>query len=88
MLWYGGLRGTVLTPIRSNGVWIGALVVDVLKAQRTWDFMVLEACRSLAAAIGGRLALSKLGDHLTSDERDPVHDMQRLNILSNRGAPS
>ena len=83
MLWYGGLRGTVLTPIRSNGQWIGALVVDVLKAQRTWDFLVLEACRSLAAAIGGRLALAKLGDHLTSDERDPIHDMHRLNVLSN-----
>jgi diguanylate cyclase (GGDEF)-like protein len=83
MLWYGGLRGTVLTPIRSNGVWIGALVVDVLKAQRVWDFLVLEACRSLAAAIGGRLALAKLGDHLTSDERDPIHDMQHLNVLAN-----
>lgn len=85
MLWYGGLRGTVLTPIRSNGVWIGALVIDVLKGQRVWDFLILEACRSLAAAIGGRLALAKLGDHLTSDDRDPIHDMQRLNVLSNVG---
>ncbi len=83
MLWYGGLRGTVLTPIRSNGVWIGALIVDVLKAQRIWDFMVLDACRSLALAIGARLALSKLGDHLVTDERDPVHDMQRLNVIAN-----
>lgn len=36
-----------------------------------------------AAAIGGRLALARLGDHLTSDERDPIHDMQRLNVLLN-----
>lgn len=83
MLWYGGLRGTVLTPIRSNGVWIGALVVDVLKQQRIWDFLVLDACRSLALAIGARLALSKLGDHLVSDDRDPIHDMQRLNVMAN-----
>jgi len=58
MLWYGGLRGTVLTPIRSNGIWIGALIVDVLKQQRIWDFLVLDACRSLALAIGARLAKS------------------------------
>jgi diguanylate cyclase (GGDEF)-like protein len=83
MLWYGGLRGTVLTPIRSNGVWVGALVVDVLKQQRIWDFLVLDACRSLAGAIGARLALSKLGDHLVSDDRDPVHDLQRLNVMAN-----
>ena len=83
MLWYGALRGTVLTPIRSNGAWIGALVVDVLRGQRVWDFLVLDACRSLAAAIGARIALAKLGDHLVSDERDPVHDMQRLNVLAN-----
>jgi diguanylate cyclase (GGDEF)-like protein len=83
MLWYGGLRGTVLTPIRSGGSWVGALVVDVLRAQRTWDFLVLEACRTLAGAIGARLALAKLGDHLVSDERDPVFDMQRLNVLAN-----
>lgn len=83
MLWYGGLRGTVLTPIRSNGVWIGALIVDVLKQQRIWDFGVLDACRSLALAIGARLALTKLGDHLVSDERDPVHDLQRLNVIAN-----
>ncbi len=83
MLWYGGLRGTVLTPIRSSGVWVGALIVDVLRQQRTWDFLVLDACRSLAAAVGARLALAKLGDHLVSDERDPVHDMQRLNVMAN-----
>jgi diguanylate cyclase (GGDEF)-like protein len=83
MLWYGGLRGTVLTPIRSNGVWVGALIIDVLKQQRIWDFLVLDACRSLAGAIGARLALSKLGDHLVTDERDPIHDMQRLNVIAN-----
>ena len=83
MLWYGGLRGTVLTPIRSGGVWIGALLVDVLKQQRVWDFLVLDACRMLAAAIGARIALAKLGDHLVSDERDPIHDMQRLNVMAN-----
>ena len=83
MLWYGGLRGTVLTPIRSNGVYIGALVLDVLRAPRTWDFSVLDACKQLAAAIGARLALAKLGDHLVTDDRDPVHDMHRLNVLSN-----
>jgi diguanylate cyclase (GGDEF)-like protein len=83
MLWYGGLRGTVLTPIRSGGTWVGALVVDVLRAPRAWDFLVLEACRTLAGAIGARLALAKLGDHLVSDERDPVVDMQRLNVLAN-----
>jgi diguanylate cyclase (GGDEF)-like protein len=83
MLWYGGLRGTVLTPIRSNGVWIGALVIDVLRAQRVWDFLVLEASRTLAGAIGARLGLAKLGDHLVTEERDPVYDMQRLNVLSN-----
>jgi diguanylate cyclase (GGDEF)-like protein len=83
MAWYGGLRGTVLTPIRSGGTWIGALVVDVIRAQRAWDFLVLEACRTLAGAVGARLALAKLGDHLVSDERDPVYDMQRLNVLAN-----
>lgn len=83
MLWYGGLRGTVFTPIPSGGTRIGALVVDVLKGPRTWDFAILEACRSLAMAIGARLALSRLGDHLVSDERDPIHDMQRLNVLAN-----
>jgi len=83
MLWYAGLRGTVLTPIRSGGVWIGALIVDVLQKQRIWDFLVLEACRSLAAAIGARLALAKFGDHLVTDERDPVHDLQHLNVLAN-----
>jgi diguanylate cyclase (GGDEF)-like protein len=83
MLWYGGLRGTVLTPIRSGGVWIGALIVDVLKQQRIWDFLVLDACKSLALAIGARIALAKLGDHLVSDDRDPIHDMERLNVMSN-----
>jgi diguanylate cyclase (GGDEF)-like protein len=83
MLWYGGLRGTVLTPIRSNGVVIGALIIDVLRAQKVWDFLSLEACRSLAAAIGARLALAKLGDHLVSDEHDPLYDMQRMNVLAN-----
>ncbi len=83
MLWYGGLRGTVLTPIRSGGLWIGALVVDVLKQQRIWDFLVLDACKSLALAIGARIALAKLGDHLVSDDRDPIHDMERLNVMAN-----
>ena len=83
MLWYGGLRGTVLTPIRSGGACIGALIVDVLKQQRIWDFLILDACRSLAAAIGARLALSKLGDHLVTDERDPDYDMQHLNVMAN-----
>jgi diguanylate cyclase (GGDEF)-like protein len=83
MLWYGGLRGTVLTPIRSGGVWIGALIVDVLKQQRVWDFLVLDACRSLSLAIGARIALAKLGDHLVSDDRDPIHDMERLNVMAN-----
>jgi diguanylate cyclase (GGDEF)-like protein len=83
MLWYGGLRGTVLTPIRSGGTYVGALIVDVLKQQRIWDFLVLDACRSLAGAIGARLALSKLGDHLVSDEGEPVHDAQALNVLAN-----
>jgi diguanylate cyclase (GGDEF)-like protein len=83
MLWYVGLRGTVMTPIRSNGVWVGALVVDALRQQRAWDYLVLEACRTLAGAIGARLALAKLGDHLSTDERDPVTDTQRLNVLAN-----
>lgn len=83
MLWYVGLRGTVMTPIRSNGEWVGALVVDAIRQPRPWDYLVLEACRTLAGAIGARLALAKLGDHLSSDERDPVYDMQRLNVLSN-----
>jgi diguanylate cyclase (GGDEF)-like protein len=83
MLWYGGLRGTVLTPIRSGGVWIGALIVDMLKQQRIWDFLVLDSCRSLALAVGARIALAKLGDHLVSDDRDPIHDMERLNVMAN-----
>ena len=83
MLWYGGLRGTVVTPIRSNGVWVGALVVDVLKQQRIWDFLVLDACRMLAGAIGARLALAKLGDHLISDESDAAPDNQHLNVIAN-----
>jgi diguanylate cyclase (GGDEF)-like protein len=83
MLWYGGLRGTVLTPIRSSGEVIGALIIDVLRAQKVWDFLSLEATRSLALAIGARLALAKLGDHLVSAEHDPVYDMQRMNVLAN-----
>ena len=83
MLWYAGLRSTVYTPIKSNGVFIGALVIDVLKSQRIWEGLTLEACRTLAAAIGARLALAKLGDHLASDEDEARHDTQRLNVLAN-----
>ena len=60
-----------------------ALTFPFTPQQRIWDFLVLDACRSLAAAIGARLALSKLGDHLVTDERDPIHDMQSLNVMAN-----
>jgi diguanylate cyclase (GGDEF)-like protein len=83
MLWYGGQRSTIFTPIRSGSDWVGALVLDMMRQQRVWDYLVLEACRSLAGAIGARIALARLGDHLVSDERDPIHDMQRLNVLAN-----
>lgn len=83
MTWYTDLGATVVTPIRSMRNVVGALIIDVFKEQRTWDRTLLETCKALADAVGARLALAQLGDHLASDERDPAHDMHRLNVLAN-----
>lgn len=83
MQWYAGVRATVLTPIPSiNGV-IGALVFDMLQAPRTWDTPFLETAKTIADAVGARISLARLGDHLASEERDRRYDEMRLNVLAN-----
>ena len=81
MLWYGGLRGTVLTPIRPAAR--GSAPWSSTCSRRSGLGFCARGLRSLAEAIGARLALAKLGDHLVSDERDPLYDTQRLNVLAN-----
>lgn len=83
MLWFQGIGATVVTPIPSAGKLIGALVVDVFKGPRQWELTTLDALKSLAEAVGARFALARLGDHLSTDERDPVNDTARLNLLAN-----
>jgi len=46
------------------------------------DFSCL-MLQGLAAAIGRASRSAKLGDHLVSDDRDPIHDMERLNVMAN-----
>ena len=82
MIWYDGIGASVVTPIPSAGEVVGALIVDTLES-RKWDSATLEALRSLAEAVGARIALARLGDHLTTTEDEPGLDVMRLNVLAN-----
>ena len=83
MLFYTGLGATVLTPIATIGGVAGALIVDQMGTQRPWDSWTLDACTSLAEAIGTRIALASLGDHLAVEDVPPGREATRLNVLSN-----
>jgi diguanylate cyclase (GGDEF)-like protein len=83
MLFYSGLGATVLTPIPTTGGVAGALVVDQLETQRPWDTWTLDACTSIAEAVGARMALASLGDHLTGEDVAVTNEVARLNVLAN-----
>lgn len=83
MLFYTGLGATVLTPIPTIGGIAGALVVDQMGTQRPWDSWTLDACTALAEAIGARIALAELGDHLTIEDVTVGRHEARLNVLAN-----
>lgn len=83
MICYAGLGATIVTPIPCGGGFVGALVVDMMKTTRAWEPAVLGQCRLLAEAVGARIALARMGDHLESTDHDPIHDMLRLNVLAN-----
>ncbi len=83
MPFYAGLGATVLTPIPTLGGFAGALVVDQMTTQRPWDPFVTESCTSLAEAIGTRIGLAKLGDHLVIEDVPASREATRLNVLAN-----
>ncbi len=83
MLCYSGLGATVFTPIPTAGGVAGALVVDQMATQRPWDSWTLDSCKSLAEAIGARIALSHNGDHLAVEDVPAGREAARLNVLAN-----
>jgi len=83
MLFYSGVGATILTPIPTIGGYAGALVVDQMVTQRPWEPWTLESCTSLAEAIGARIALAKLGDHLVPEDPAVEREAARLNVLAN-----
>ena len=83
LLCYVNLGATVFTPIPTAGGVAGALVVDQLATQRPWDSWTLDACRSLAEAVGARIALTQSGDFLTIEDVPAGREATRLNVLAN-----
>jgi diguanylate cyclase (GGDEF)-like protein len=83
MLCYAGIGATVFTPIPTVGGIAGALVVDQMATQRPWDTWTLDSCKSLAEAIGARIALARNGDHLVDEYGEAPREAARINVLAN-----
>ena len=71
MIWYERSARTVVTPIRSAGAIVAARSSSMPQAGAELGLGDPRGLRSLAEAIGARLALARLGDHLASDGQAP-----------------